>query len=218
MRILFFISVIFVSNIQAQKTNWVLSKNKNGIKIYTRTTEKSPIKEVMGQMELNTSLSALVSLVKNAENHHNWIYVNKTAYFIKEVNDFEWYYYNESEAIWPIANRDIVSQVKLTQDTTTCAIKINSVGIPDYIGKKEGVVRVLRLASCWDFIPVRRGVVFVKFKLSIDLGGKLPPWAINLAIDKGPLNTLQAMSKEIKREKFKNAKLSFIKEQACIKM
>ena len=211
---LFLFFILSVSYSYSQKNyKWSLSKNKYGIKIYTRTTDNSPIKEVMAIMELKTSLSSLVALAKDAKNHHNWIYVNKIAYFLHESSDFEWYYYNESDAPWPITNRDVVTHAKLTQDSTTYAIRIDTNGVPDYIDKKKGIVRIPRLVSSWDFIPIRENVTFVKFRLFIDLGGKLPAWAINLAVDTGPFNTMYGMSKEIKREKYKNAKLSFIKEK-----
>lgn len=210
----FLIIILSVSHTYSQKNyKWTLSKNKNGIKIYTRITDKSPIKEVMGVLELKTSLSSLVTLVKDARNQHNWVYLNKVAYFLDEPSNFEWYYYNESDAPWPITNRDIVTHAKLTQDSFTYAIRINTNGVPDYIEKKKGIVRIPRLESSWEFIPVREGVILVKFQLFIDPGGSLPAWAINLAVDNGPFNTMYGMSKEIKLEKYKNAKLLFIKEK-----
>ncbi len=211
---LFLIQILFVSSISAQENSkWSLSKNKNGIKVYTRHTVDSPIKEVMGEMELETSLSSLVAVAKDAKNHYNWVYLNKYAYLLEEPSNFEWYYYNESDAPWPVTNRDVVTHAELTQNPTTYAIRINTNGVPDYLEKKEGIVRILRLVSSWDFIPVKEGIILVRFKLFIDLGGKLPAWAINLAIDTGPFNTMDGMSNEVKREKYKNAKLSFIKEK-----
>jgi len=202
------------SHTYAQNNNkWKLTKNKNGIKIYTRHSEHSPIKEVKGVMKLKVSLSSIVSLIKDAKNQHNWIYLNKTAYLLKEPSNFEWYYYNESDAPWPISNRDIVTHAKLKQNPTTYALRIEAKGVPDYIDEKEGIVRIRKLASSWDIVPINDGFVQVTFKLFADLGGSVPAWAINLAIDTGPFNTLSAMSEEIKRDKYKNAKCSFIKEK-----
>ncbi|MEN8119545.1 MAG: START domain-containing protein [Bacteroidota bacterium] len=196
-----------------EKHKWSLSKNKYGIKIYTRITDKSPIKEVMAIMELKTSLSSLVALAKDAKNHHNWIYLNKIAYFLHVPSDFEWYYYNESDAPWPVTNRDVVTHAKLTQDSASYAIRIETNGVPDYIDEKKGIVRIPRLTSSWNFTPKKEGLVLVKFKLFIDLGGTIPAWAINLAVENGPFNTMYGLTKEIQREKYKNAKLSFIKEK-----
>jgi len=211
---LFLIQILFVSSINAQENSkWSLSKNKNGIKVYTRHTVDSPIKEVMGEMVLETSLSSLVAVAKDAKNHSNWVYLNKYAYLLKELSNFEWFYYNESDAPWPVTNRDVVTHAKLSQDSTTYAIRINTTGVPDYMEKKEGIVRILRLVSSWDFIPVKEDKILIRFKLFIDLGGNLPPWAINLAIDTGPYNTMYGMSNQIKLEKYKNAKLSFIREK-----
>ena len=211
---LFLIQTLFVSSISAQENSkWSLSKNKNGIKVYTRHTVNSPIKEVMGVFEIKTSLSSLVALVKDAKNHPNWVYLSKDSYLLKAPSNFEWYYYSESDAPWPVTNRDVVTHAKLTQDKNTYAIQINTKGVPNYIERKEGLVRIPYLVSSWDFIPENSGKILVKFKLLVDLDGKLPQWAVNLAVDIGPFNTMSGMIKEIQRDKYKNAKLSFIKEK-----
>lgn len=209
--------LIFVSSdyflCAQQERGWILSKSKDGIKVYTRYSADSPIKEVKGVVEIETSLSALVALVKDAPNQQNWVYLTKTALLLKQPNNYEWYYYNQSDAPWPVTNRDIVSHAKLSQDQNTYAIRINTVGVPDYIPEKEEAVRIPRLVSSWDFIPIREGVVLVKFKLFIDLGGKLPAWVVNMAIDTGPYNTLYGMSQQVNKGKYKFAKLSYIKEK-----
>ncbi len=213
MRLIIIFIILSISNTYSQNNNeWKLTKNKNGIKIYTRHSTESPIKEVKGVMTIKTSLASVIALVKDAKNQHNWVYLNKVAYLLKE-SDFEWLYYNESDAPWPVTNRDIVTHAKLIQNPRTYAIRINTKGIPDYIPEKKGIVRIKKLNSSWDFIPGKEGYVQVIFRLFIDLGGNLPAWAVNLAVDTGPYNTMQAMSEEIKRDKYKNAKRSFIKEK-----
>ena len=211
------ITILFIFSLSytyAQSADsWVLTKDENGVKIYTRHNTESPIKEVKGVMELQTSLSSLVALVKDAENQHNWVYLNKVAYLLDQPSDFEWYYYNESDAPWPVTNRDIVTHAKLSQNPKTYTVKIRTNGIPNYIPVKDGIVRILKLKSSWDFIPLEDGIVKVEFRLFIDLGGNLPAWAINLAVDTGPFNTMSAMTEEIKRDKYRNAKRSFIKEK-----
>ena len=195
------------------KNDWVLSKSKNGIKIYTRHSSDSPIKIVKGIVEIETNLSALVALVKDANNQHNWVYLTKTARLLKQPNSFEWFYYNQSDAPWPVTNRDIVSHAKMTQNSDTYAIRINTIGLPDYIPRKDDVVWIPGLKSSWSFIPATEGVVFVEFQLFIDLGGRLPAWVVNMAIDTGPYNTLWGMSQQVKKDAYKNAKLPYIKEK-----
>ncbi len=194
-------------------SGWKLTRNQEGVKIYIRTVEGSRTREVLGLMQMSTNLGPLVSMVKDSENHHLWIYANKSAKLLKVINDFEWIYYNISEAPWPVSNRDLITHAKMKQDKTSGIVRIDSEGWPDYIPVKEDLVRVPKLRSVWEFTPAREGIVDVRFELSIDLGGDIPVWLVNMAIDKGPFNTILNMSKVVKTNKYKNTQLSYIQEK-----
>jgi len=209
------ITASFSFSLFAQKANeWKLTRNQEGVKIYIRTAEGSRTKEVLGLMQMNTHLGALVSMVKDPKNHYLWIYANKNAKLLKLVNDFEWVYYNESEAPWPVSNRDLITHAKLKQDKFTNMVRIDSDGWPDYIPVKKDLVRVPKLSSVWEFTPKSEGIVDVRFELSIDLGGDIPAWLVNMAIDKGPFYTLLNMSKVVKTSLYKNEYLPYIKEKS----
>jgi hypothetical protein len=215
----FLLSVIFTFIIICTKSQslkvdeWHLTQYKGGVKIYLRKSSNSNVKEVLGIVTIKTSISALVYLVKDTENHYQWIYANKTAKLLKTLSDFEWIYYNESEAPWPVSNRDLITHAKMVQDKSTLIVTINSVGIPNYLPKKEGLVRVPKLYTEWVFTPRNYGMVEVRFELEIDLGGNIPAWLVNTSIDNGPLQTIQNMAKVLNQEKYKKINLPYIIEK-----
>jgi hypothetical protein len=212
-RIVFLIAISASNCLAQSEKGWELSRTSDGVNIYMRKNNNSPVKKVMGKMTVKSSLAALVYLVKDSENHYQWIYANKQAQMLKSMNNFEWIYYNESQAPWPVSNRDIITHAKLSQDTATLQVVIDSKGIPKYIPEKEGLVRIPKLITSWEFTPRKNGMVEVRFELEIDLGGNIPPWLVNMSIDRGPLHTLQYMSKLLVQEKYKKIKLPYIKEQ-----
>ena len=124
----------------------------------------------------------------------------------------EWINYKELEAPWPVSNRDMVVHCKLTQNPETLAIAVDVVGISGYMPEKEGIVRMPKLITRWEFIPQAKGVVLVHFRLAIDLGGNLPAWLVNTSIHRGPYETIQGMSRFVKKRKYKRAKLPYIQE------
>jgi len=198
----------------AQKgDNWKLARDQEGVKVYLRSAGSMETKEVLGISRVPASLGALVSLVKDPEYHPNWIYANKQARFLKIISDFEWIYYNISEAPWPVRNRDLITRVKLEQDPNSYAVSIDSEGLPDYIPANKNLVRIARLKSSWVFTPKSNGIVDIRFELSIDLGGDIPAWLINLAIDKGPFNTIRNLKKAVKTDRYRNKVLPYIKEK-----
>ena len=212
---IFLFTFLMVSSGFAQKADdWKLVRNQEGVKIYLRSAKGLGTKEVLGLTKIPATLGALVSMVKDPENHHTWIYANKVARFLKIISNSEWIYYNISEAPWPVRDRDLITHAKLEQDPDSYAVRIDSEGWPDYIPANKNLVRIARLKSLWVFTPTGNGIIDVRFELSIDLGGDIPAWLINFAIDKGPFNTLLNLGKVVKTDKYRGQVLPFVKEKS----
>ncbi len=195
------------------KTNeWKLVKDEDGIKAYVREVSGSDVKQVRVTMSVKSTLTAPVAIVRDVSSHPKWIYRCKTAKILKTVSESNHYYYNETEAPWPVSNRDIVTHAVITQDSITGIVTINSTGIPDFIPEKENIVRIKRLTAQWKFIPKTNGIIDVNFTLLIDLGGDLPSWLINLAIADGPFETVYNMRREVVKPKYQNTVYDFIEE------
>ncbi|MCP4196440.1 MAG: hypothetical protein GY762_04750 [Proteobacteria bacterium] len=191
---------------------WKLKRQENGVTIYLRKVEDSPVLQVRAIKKMKTSLTALVALIKDSHGRQHWIYKNKIAKKIEQRSNFEWISYKEMKAPWPVSNRDMIIHSKLSQDPETYAVRIDSVGVPDFLPKKKRIVRVPKLVTSWEFIPKRDGMVEVRFKLAIELGGHLPAWLVNTSIDRGPYETILGMAKFVKKRRYRKAKIPYIKE------
>lgn len=210
---LLFTFLIVSSGFAQNADDWKLARNKEGVKIYLRSVKGLGTKEVLGLTQVPATLGALVSMVKDPENHHIWIYANKEARFLKIISNFEWIYYNISEAPWPVRDRDLITHAKLEQDLDSYAVRIDSEGWPDYIPANKNLVRIARLKSSWVFTPKSNGIIDIRFELSIDLGGDIPAWLVNFAIQKGPFNTLLNMVEVVKTDRYRSKVLPYIKEK-----
>lgn len=195
---------------------WRLVKAQKGIKVYIRKHKSSSLKEVLAIMETKTSLNAIVALLKNTQNHKNWMYANKESYVLKSPSNFEWILYSKSEAPWPILDRDLVSHARMYQSSDNCTIKIKAHAIPDYMTYKKGLVRICEMDSEWTFTPKYDGFIEIRFKIRVNLGGNLPVWLTNLAVDKGPYSTLSKMKSALAKNKYRHAKLPYIKENCSM--
>lgn len=198
-----------VVNAQDIKTNWELSKNKNGIKVYLRKHKETGLKEAKGLMEVHTSLSAILTLLKDVDNQKNWMYANKLSKLLKSDNNFAWILYTVSQTPWPLSDRDLISEARMYQDSS-CNIHIKIHALPNYIATNSDYVRINYMHSEWLFSPKANGIVQIQFKIMINIGGSLPIWVMNLAVDKGPYNTLLKMRENLKIGKYQNANLSYI--------
>jgi len=192
--------------------DWKLVINKYGITAYTREVKGSDVKQVRVSAYVKSNLTALVAIVRDVSSHPKWIYRCKTAKILKEVSLQNHYYYNESEAPWPISNRDIITHAVISQDKKTKIVTITSTGVPNFIPPLKDIVRIKKLQAEWKFIPQKKGIIQIKFTMLIDLGGDLPAWIINMAIADGPFETVYNMRKEVIKPKYQNTVYDFIEQ------
>ena len=157
-------------------------------------------------------MSDLVTLVKDSEYHHNWVFLNEKSYTIEETDDFHWKYYGYVGTPWPVSNRDYITDVSMTQNSIDCLVTITSVGIPEFLPEKECCVRVPYILSIWTFNPIGNGSVHALLEIKADIGGNIPLWLVNMAVTRGPLSTMNGLIKELKKIKNNGSKLDYIDE------
>lgn len=195
-----------------QTTEWKLVKNCDNIKAYVQKVPESKIKKVKVETLLDVTLTELVALIKDAENHNNWTFLNEMAEIIEESNDCNWKYYGLTNTPWPVTNRDLVTSVSLIQNKIDYSVTITSIAIPDFLPQEEDCIRVKHIKAVWTLNPIGNGLVHIVFELEIDPGGNIPIWLVNLAVTKGPLKTLEGLINEINSNKYKGVKLNYIEE------
>ncbi|MDP9041572.1 MAG: START domain-containing protein, partial [Bacteroidota bacterium] len=103
---------------------WVLKKEKDNIKVYSRGNGKSKINELKVEMVLNANLSEIAAFILDIENYPKWSRNLKTSYVLKQISDGELYFYTEVKSPWPANNRDLVVHLKILQDTISRTMSI----------------------------------------------------------------------------------------------
>jgi len=161
---------------------------------------------------VEATLSQIVTILKDAENHHNWVFLSKSAKIVDVTDDFNWKYYSYTDVPWPASNRDYYTNAILKQNDIDYTVTISSKAIPDFAPKLNDCVRIQYIESLWTLNPIGNGSVFIKFELAIDPGGNIPAWIVNLAVTKGPFSTMNGLIKELNKNYNNNIKLDYIKE------
>lgn len=201
-------SMLFFSSI----SNWELGKNEKGIRVYTRSVEGSPIKEVKADLQLDGSLSSVVAFVKDIPNYPNWMYGCSEARILKMNGDTELYFYQRIKAPWPVSDRDLCAHYVIRMDTKTGELKLSSRAEPKLLPEVPGVIRVKNSHSNWTVKSLGNGKLSGEYHLVTDPAGLIPAWLINMFITDGPLSSLSKMKEGIKTEPYKSKKFSWIKE------
>ncbi|MEO6328565.1 MAG: START domain-containing protein [Ginsengibacter sp.] len=196
---LFFILFFLVSlNIKAYtQPSWKLVKEKSGIKVFAARLENSKFKSIRVQGVFDGTISKLISIVTNVSKAPEWVYKTRTAYILKQVNPYEFFYYTESSMPWPVSNRDAIIHFKINPDTAQHILRINAFSEPAFIEKKDGLVRIPYSNATW-YVTSANSKLNIDYTFEVDPGGSLPAWLVNMLADRGPYESFKKLMTELR--------------------
>ncbi|WP_407428523.1 START domain-containing protein [Arcticibacter sp.] len=193
------------------QNNWQLVVEKEEVKVYTSTVSTSKIKAIKVQSLLEAKASQVVALLMDVESAPDWIYHTKSCKLIRRVSPAEIYYYSEVSLPWPAENRDFVAHLTVTQHPHTQVVTIDGPSVKGMVPVAKGVVRVNDSKGRWILTPQPGNYLQVEYSLHVDPGGNIPAWLINMFATQGPLDIFRQMKVELKKQKYRNAQLAYIK-------
>jgi len=172
-----------ITAVKAQDT-WELRRNENGITIYSRRHDN--LVELHLLTEFNSTTDNLINQLVDIPNYVNWVYGNKRSGIIKKINDHDIIYFTEAHLPWPIADRDLVIELTVTPATATNPLTIIAKSIEGILPPKPHFIRVPYSVATWHVIPVPGNKIKIDYTFSLDPGGSIPSWLVNLTIATGP--------------------------------
>ena len=205
-----FLVLIFVLKLNpaSAQTDWKLSTDKEGIKIFTGTVSNSKVKAIKVECYLNATPAQLAAVVMDVKNSPEWVYHTKSCMLIKQVSSSELYYYSEISLPWPAQNRDFVAHLTVTKNPVSKALTIDGPAVPGYVPVKDGIVRVDHSSGKWIITPTSATQVKVEYTIHTDPGGDLPAWLVNMFATDGPLQIFRNLKLELQKPAYKNAELA----------
>jgi hypothetical protein len=185
----------FGYDISAQ--NWKFIKEVDGIKIYTRQQENSPVKGFKGELNLDASPEKLQEMITDVKNFDKWDEdVKEMMVFYSEKNK-GYKYYLVFDVPWPLTDRDLCLEAKIESNPSTGIITITSQPLFNAIPEKPDKVRITKYSQKWTIQPLGNGQVHLVLEGFVDPAGSIPAWLINMVIANTPLNILKAVREHI---------------------
>lgn len=209
--ILFFYVMMGAAISANAQQDWVLKKQKDSIKVFSRARSNSKFNEIKVETTVKAKLSDIAALILDIDNYFKWSYNTKVSYTLKKVSNDEIFFYTEVNSPWPAANRDLVVHLHITQDPLSKIITVKNIGVPDYIPAKKDIVRVSFSNETWLIIPVDGTTVKIEYFLQVDPGESAPAWLVNLFAAKAPLESFSKFSIQLQQPKYTQATIPFIK-------
>lgn len=178
---------------------WVLSKNTDGIRVYTLSNSKSHIKKLKADFSAKTTVAKLAGTLLHLPGYSQWVYSTKSTTLIKQVGPRELVYHTEKHMPWPMSNRDAVIQLKVEQPDNAGVLVARLTAVPGFVAVKKDVVRIPHLKTYWKAIPQPNNTLLITYEAEIDPGGSIPNWILNMFSTKGPLETFKKMRAVLER-------------------
>lgn len=197
--------------VDAQKS-WVLRKDKDAIRIYTRDIENSTFKSVKVTCTIPGTLSQLTALLLDVSAHERWVYNTKSSYLVEQVKENQQIYYSEIDLPWPLANREVVVVMSIVQDPVSKVLQVNIDNAENNIPVKNGTVRVPASSVMWQVTPLEGNQLSIEYVGQADPGGNVPGWVANPFSTKGPFETFKRLRELITSPTYAKASFDFIKE------
>lgn len=172
------------------QTNWKLSKEKDGIRIYTSTTDSSKYKNIRVTCELIGTIKKLQTILRDVRHHPDWVYKAKNIAIIKQNSPDDIIYYLETEIPWPVTDRDGVYHLTMKADSIHHSFSALVVSLPGYTPEKKGKIRILNSKAVWQ-VTEKDNKINIDYTFEVDPRGSLPAWAVNMFSDKGPYETFK---------------------------
>jgi hypothetical protein len=185
------------------QNNWNLKKNKDGIRIYTRTDQSSKINQIRVDMEMQGTISEMAAVMLDLKDHVKWSYATKSCNLVRKISESELYFYTEMNSPWPLSNRDLIVHLLITKDSTKRVLNITEIDVPKYLPETQSIVRVPVSKAVWIITQVDMHTIHIDYQIQIDPGGSVPAWLVNMFATKCPYESFKNLSTQIALEKYR---------------
>lgn len=196
-----FILILGVLGFVSQQRPWDLVLNKEGIKVYTRKTDSVSVKEYKVTMQVKASIDSVLKKVLDIKNLKRWSYRIAESSLIKKVNDSTWLFYIHNDIEWPVKDRDHVSKVQLFRKRDEYTILLSPYN--NFVKEKKDVVRLTNFRGFWSLKKIDKNYTQVTQQLYGDPESNIPPFFINLLIEKAPFHTFKNMKSQLEAKEVK---------------
>ncbi|GMQ24659.1 START domain-containing protein [Algoriphagus sp. oki45] len=170
-----------------------LRKSSDGIEVYTCKMEDTKINSIQSSFTVSTTIEALSEALFDLDNFHKWQYKIRKTEMLKRISSEEFIYRAELQTPWPVSNRDLILQVKMSQGSKPYEYHFSAIGRPDFIPPRDGFVRVPLSEAHWHIQVVNDNQIEIKHSILIDPGGSIPAWLMNLSLAEGPYETFKSL-------------------------
>jgi hypothetical protein len=185
----------FTSN--ADKNDWTLRKDKDGISIFSRHSDLSKYNDLRIEVDLPGTPAQLASILLDVQNYPGWAYATNSTVMVKKVSPSEVIYYSKIDVPWPGTDRDFYADLKVNMDPAGRSLNVESVSMKNYQPEKKDLVRIPMSHAIWTATTQSDKTVHLQYILQLDPGGSVPAWILNAFSLRAPMETFTNLKRRM---------------------
>ena len=190
---------------------WKQEIDKDGIKVYSRKTPGSVLKDIKAIRRVKTSVTVAMASFMNSDCAEfmegclsgkdivpwNPKDLSATGLFVVDFPG-------------PFAHREYLLKTQVSQNPTTRVTLMDVTAVPDLVPRNRCCYRIEDMRNSWRFTPLGNGELEVEFNMHMDQG--LPYPMVNRMAPRFTHEMFADLPRHFGKEKFQGAKLAYIKE------
>lgn len=196
---------------QAAENPWRLVKDKNGIKVYMRHTDDSPIKTFRGVMSFDVAdPSSLIALFNDYPAMPRWAHFISSASELGRKSPLDRNLRFLTSLPWPVSDREALVHATVKQDPLTYDVNITLANAPTLLPPNPDFVRFPWFKGRFDFKVLAADRVEATYEVEIDPGGYIPAWMANILAQDAPYFTLDKLRRIHQRAEYQGKKFDYL--------
>ena len=193
----FILLLILLSHLGLPAQSWNFIKEKDGVKIYTRTPENTSFKCYKGETVFHATMEQLSQYIGNVENRSWW---DKTVSEVKVIEaQFGKHaiYYIVYDVPWPMSDRDLCAEVFITNDSIKGIKVVSAKPKEGIVPERKGIVRIKNYWQKWTLTTIGKNSVHAVLEGFVDPGGSIPSWLYNMVIVDTPIKVITGVRQRV---------------------
>lgn len=193
---IFSILLLIQSFSSFSQNNWVLSKEKGNIIIWTREEKGSEYDAFKARMILHVSIDEIIKVLRDIKAYPEWFAYTEKTILIKQ-SDNVIYFYMETDFPWPYKNQDMVYKM-IFNKISDKEVKADLIGLPSYVSEIKGVHRMQK-AGGYIHLKEVGGETRISYVFHSEPSEEVPVWLANQSVTELPYKTFSALRKKLNK-------------------
>ena len=183
--------VFLLITLDLSAQSWTFVKEENGIKVFTRKEAGNSLKSFKGITDVKSSMDKVCNLIGNVKNHDWWDENVKEIKVLAYEKDKYFRYYLVYKVPWPLTDRDLCVETRVTIDPVTGKRVLMATPLTDVVPETSDRIRIKNYWQKWTIQPMENGLIRLTLEGYVDPAGSIPSWLYNMVIVETPLKVIR---------------------------